>query len=208
MKIVDQGFTCLTKEEEYKDYTKRLEQIGRVCYKSEHKISTDSETLFIRRIMQNGHEAILEHCSLTFHFVLDRATANALVRHRTGTAFAQESTHFINYAKKYDELTFIRPICKQEAAKVIEASYQFFEDWYFCEAEDIAHQYKRTMLPLGFKTELMMTANLREWRHILKLRAHSSAHPQMRALMRELLKWFIKELPLYVEDIGGSDFGY
>lgn len=207
MQMIKQSFTCLTPKEEYTTYTKRLERVGRVCYKSEEKMSNLTEVRFIRKIMEMGHEAILEHCSLTFHFIIDRATANALVRHRAGTAFAQESTHFINYAKKFGELTFIESV-NEDDKEILAEVYNIIESEYFKLTDiGVTHQFSRQLLPLGFKTELMMTANLREWRHILKLRAHSSAHPQMRKLMRDMLHWFRAELPLYVEDIKGHDFG-
>ncbi len=198
MKIMKQHFNVLTPVDVYKDFVKETEKIARVCYKSENKITDKATTEnFVRKLIENGHEAMLEHCSLTVKFITDRATANALVRHRH-CAFAQESTHYINY-KKRGELTFIIPNAFKDIQYLTDY-LTFVEQWYN-NCDDEKALATRAMLPLTLKTELTVTTNLREWRHILRIRTTKDAHPQMRELMSNLLDWFKAALPIFVEDI-------
>lgn len=201
MKLIDQSFKVLTPQDEYLNFAERTEQIARVCYKSENKIDQlELGEKFTRSLIKSGHEAMLEHCSLTIKFVTDRATANALVRHRH-CAFAQESTHFIPYAKRSHDLTFIKPIGFHNE-KELEFFLGLIEAEYFSlSAIKEPTKALRSILPLCFKTEIVMTTNMREWRSILKLRTTEHAHPQMRDLMKSVLHWFKKELPIFVEDI-------
>ena len=59
---------------------KRLEQCGRVCYKSEAKITDTSALAFVAEIIKRGHEAVLEHCSFTVKFICDRGVSHEIVR--------------------------------------------------------------------------------------------------------------------------------
>ena len=145
----------------------------------------------IRSLIKNGHEAMLEHCSFSVKFVIDRGVSHELVRHRVAS-FAQESTRYCNYSQdKFDHLI-----------TVIEPDFSEFEkdDWITCRElwEDscntaayayfrllekgVTPQMARSVLPNSLKTEVVMTANLREWRHFFKLRAAGitgKPHPQM-----------------------------
>ena len=208
MKMINQDFECYTSAVEYVDYTKRMEHAGRICYKSEAKITADSADKFMRGIIKSGHETILEHCSLTFKFTVDTKTATALTRHRHGSP-SQESTHYIDYKKRYSELTFIQPIDANDEELIILSNYfRSVESYYYSNSLSTMNKtLKRTILPFGLKAEVVITANIREWRHILRLRADKHAHPQMRALMRDLLHWFRAELSIFVEDIKGEDYG-
>jgi len=202
MEIVEQEVECLTPSSWYRRYPKIIELAGRVCYKSEDKITEDSALRFVRGLIKSGHESVLEHCSLTFRFITDRAIANALVRHRH-CSFSQESTHYIDYKKKKGSLTFV------EQEGLIDNT-EFEAYLYAVEAEYMRSTNKainnRAMLPLALKTELVMTANIREWRQILKIRIFGKDHPQMVELMRQLYVWFKQWMPIFVEDIE-HDFG-
>jgi len=167
---------------------KKLELCGKVSRQS--KLG-DADN-FVRNIIKRGHESVLEHVSLTFHIVCDRAIQNELVRHRHAS-FTVESTRYC----AYDELTVIQPTCG--------VALNYIEDVYNAllkegKPPDIA----RAILPLCLATELYMTANLREWRHILKLRTDKAAHPQMRFIMKQILDIFRDKLPVIVEDIKGD----
>lgn len=179
----------------------KIERCGRVSHQSESKGKPEE---FIRKIISLGHESVLEHASLTFHIICDRAIQNELVRHRHAS-FTVESTRYVKYD---DELTFIlakfqtktkelslRPISLHEAV----ADYQFLIEKGF------PPEQARAVLPLCLKSELYMTANLRAWRHILKLRTSKAAHPQMRQIMNQILGIFREKLPVIVEDIKGGD---
>ena len=169
---------------------KKIELCGRVSHKSERNITADSAEKFVRSIIKRGHESVLEHVSLTFHIVCDRAIMAELTRHRLAS-FTVESTRYV----KYDELSFVEPLMEDDALELIEAEYR--ERLLHGEHPEIA----RAVLPLCTATELYMTANLREWRHILKLRTDKAAHPQMRFVAGQILDILREKLPVVVEDI-------
>lgn len=179
---------------------KRLELIGRVCYKSEEKITDGSAEKFLRNIIRRGHESILEHCSFTVRFTVDRGVSHEIVRHRMAS-FAQESTRYV----KYDELIVIKP-CYLEADTPAYSTW--FAAMYVAEnsyRQMIDHgstpQQARAVLPTSTKTELIMTANIREWRHFLRLRCSRAAHPQMREVAMMLLEMCMDKMPVLFEDV-------
>jgi thymidylate synthase (FAD) len=202
--FIKQGFEIMTDEKSYSNFTKFLEKCGRVCYKSEDRITGDSADIFVKGILKLGHESVLEHTNLSVKFITNRATTHALVRHRH-CAFSQESTRFINYGEKKKAFViepsyledFDLDLWKKEVEKIM--------DIYFGSRIFLDHEQARSLLPNSFKTELIMTTNLRQWRHILKLRTASDCHPQMRHLMNGLLNWFKTNLPIFVKDI---DIGF
>ena len=170
------------------DIYAKIERCGRVSHQSESHGEPEN---FIRMLIKRGHESVLEHFSLTFHIICDRAIQNELVRHRHAS-FTVESTRYV----KYDELTFVRPpIYAQDDLQQAEYAY---ED---CLNGGIPPEIARAVLPLCLKSELYMTANLRELRHILKLRTDKAAHPQMRFIAGQILQILRNKLPVIVEDI-------
>lgn len=184
----------------------RIEQCGRVCYKSEGKIMDGSAEAFCRGIIKRGHEAVLEHCSFTVKFICDRGVSHEIVRHRLA-AYCQESTRYCNYSKGQfgGEITVIEPcyLSKGTAA---------YNTWYAaCEAAEKAYfdllnigltpQEARAVLPNSLKTEVCMTADIREWRHFFKLRCSPAAHPQMREVATQLLGAVREKVPVLFDDI-------
>ena len=185
---------------------KRLEQCGRVCYKSEDKITDGSAEKFVRGIIKRGHEAVIEHGSLSVRFICDRGVSHEIVRHRLA-AFCQESTRYCNYGKEGfgGEITVIRP---STFAKT-DSTYHIWKR--SCEHAEVAYfdllnegctpQEARSVLPNSLKTEVVMTADLREWRHFLKLRCAAAAHPDMRVVANMLLTLLKQTYPVFFEDI-------
>lgn len=188
MKIVEPSVELID-EINPDEVLKKIERCGRVCYQSGMK----NAQKFIRMLIKRGHESVLEHVSLTFRIICDRAIQNELVRHRHAS-FSVESTRFC----KYNELTFVK---LPEGFYLDEAGLVDFEKNYRELSEQAPPDITRVILPLCLKSELFMTANLREWRHILKLRTHKNAHPQMQFLMKKILDIFKEKLPVIVEDI-------
>ena len=179
---------------------RKLELCGRVCYKSEDRITEDSAEKFIRSIIKRGHESVLEHVSFTVRFVTDRAIANELTRHRL-VSFSQESTRYV----KYNDIEFIMPIEFEKnrlLANYFKMSlYEFEKTYVMLTMGGAKPENARAVLPLCTKTELIMTANIREWRHILKLRLSPAAHPDMRHLMILLFNQLVESLPVLFEDV-------
>ena len=185
---------------------KHIESCGRICYKSEDKINEDSSEKFVAGIVRRGHEAVLEHFDITVKFVCDRGVSHEIVRHRMAS-YCQESTRYCNYSQdKFDnEITVIKPFFLDEnapgwlmwkrACKTAETAYFDLLDF------GCTPQEARAVLPNSLKTELVMTANLREWRHFLKLRTAKAAHPQMREVAIPLLEDFKARIPVIFDDI-------
>ena len=181
------------------DLLQDIERIGRVCYKSEHRITSSSAAPFVRNIIARGHESVLEHISITVRFITDRAIANELVRHRIA-AYSQESTRYCNYK---DKIEFIYPknVSDKQLQLIMEACACAATTYQTLIADGATPEVARDVLPLCTKTELIATYNLREWRHILRLRTDKAAHPKMRELMQTLLQFFQGLVPIIFDDI-------
>lgn len=185
---------------------KKIELSGRVCYKSECKMKEGSAEKFVRSIIKRGHESVIEHVSFTVKFIVDRGVSHEIVRHRVAS-FSQESTRYCNYSKDdfSSEITFIEPsFFKPGSNGWIEwkIAMEEIEKTYF-NLLDLGHtpQEARSILPNSLKTEVVMTANLREWRHFFKLRTANAAHPQIREVARPLLDELKKQIPVIFDDI-------
>lgn len=198
-----------------------IEQAGRTCYKSEDRITEDSAIGFCRHVLSRGHLSVIEHESFSVRFVIDRGVSHELVRHRL-CAFSQESTRYCNYRGGVE---FIIPpwcagaACDSEVSRkdVLIHSQAYLGStsidrwiWAMAAAEDCylallekgwSPQQARSVLPNSLKTEIVCTANLREWRHILTLRCSPAAHPQMREVMVPLLRELQAKLPVVFDDI-------
>jgi thymidylate synthase (FAD) len=177
----------------------QIERVARTCYKSEDKMTGDSAAALITRLIKSGHHAMLEHASASFKFVCDRGVTHELVRHRL-CAYAQESTRYCNYgANKFgNEITVIEPPGLR--APLVNGQHNVIYDawWFACQDAEkkylqmleagIPPQIARSVLPTCLKTEIVCTANLREWRHIFSLRLSNAAHPQIREIMYPALE--------------------
>lgn len=203
-----------------------IEKIGRVCYKSEDRITEDGESAkkFVGMLIRNGHEAMIEHSSLSVKFTVDRGVSHELVRHRIAS-FAQESTRYCNYSnnKFGGECTYIdiapgidldtkmRNMSKEEVDAV-------YDEWVLAMEDAEKHymrmlelgatpQIARSVLPNSTKTEITITANYREWRNFFKLRVPKTAHPQMREVTIILLAELKTRIPVIFDDIdSGLEF--
>lgn len=198
----------------YKDFDgqkvlQKIEAVARTCYKSEGKIQEGSAAKLVAGLIKSGHEAMLEHASVTVKFVVDRGISHELVRHRLAS-FAQESTRYCNYSKDDfgSEITFIIPNCleyKSEGWNIWKESMKQAEDAYFKMLDfGLSPQQARAVLPNSLKTEVVMTANLREWRHFFKLRALGTTgkpHPQMLEVAVPLLEDMKNLIPVVFDDL-------
>ena len=206
MKIVSPSFEILD-EINGKDMLKSIEKAGRTCYKSEDKITDESAEDFVRMLIQvKHHESVIEHEKVTVRVICDRGVSHEIVRHRIAS-YSQESTRYCNYSKdKFDNgVTFIKPCFFKhgsinyelwfEAMTVAEGLYLQLID------NGATPQEARSVLPNSLKTEIVMTMNLREWRHFFKLRTSEAAHPQMREIAIPMLLEFNEKIPVVFEDI-------
>lgn len=203
MKIIEPSFEILYGNE--KGLEERIEQIGRVCYKSEDKITSISSRKFVDSIMDRKHLSVVEHISLTVRFIHNRGFTHELVRHRLA-AYSQESTRYCNYSKdKFNnELTFIKPYWWEDESlpyiggartawiQSMELAEKNYNNMIEC---GLKPQAARGILPNDLKTEIIMTANLREWIHVFKLRTSRDAHPDMIRVMVPLKFEFKRIFP-------------
>ena len=201
MKLIQQSAEVLSLHP-YEDMLRICVLAGRTCYKSSRDNNIAQDEKFIRNIIRSGHESVLEHASITVRLITSRTVTHQLVRHRLAS-YSQESQRYVNYSKdKFDnEVTFILP--KDEGIlPILKHSCITAEQSYFnlleCGAKP---EVARSILPNCTKTELVMTANLREWRHILKIRTAKDVQPETRELMIEVLNKFKESYPIFFEDI-------
>ena len=208
MKIIEPYFEILKMADPDEIYN-HLELAARNCYKSEEHIAEGKTEEFLQRILKSGHESVIEHISISVRIVCDRGVLAELTRHRLAS-FSVESTRYANYSKdKFgSEITVIKPFFWQENS----LQYQEWEE--AMKASEKAYmnliqsgakaQEARSVLPNSLKTDIIITANIREWLHIFNLRCSKASHPQMRQIMLPLLDEFNKRLPVLFGGVYGK----
>lgn len=198
---------------DYNEIIRKIEKIGRVCYKSEGNITDDSAERFIRNLLKRGHESVIEHESVTVRMICDRGISHEIVRHRIAS-YSQESTRYCNYTgdKFGNEITVIDLASGFEYDLTQENDRAKYEVWtnamenaeqsYFRMLElGATPQEARSLLPNSLKTEIVVTMNLRAWRNFFRLRCDSHAHPQMREVAGIALNVFKEKLPIFFSDM-------
>ena len=205
MRIIEPSFEIL-QDVCGSDILKRIEKCGRICYKSEDNSTEESARKFISMIIKNGHESVLEHEKISVKIICDRGISHEIVRHRIAS-YSQESTRYCNYYKNKfkKELTFIKPLfwdinsleydLWKESMQVSEKNYMKMIEM------GVSPQEARSVLPNSLKTEIIVTMNLREWRHFFKLRTEIKAHPQMREVAIPLCNKMKELIPVVFDDI-------
>ena len=170
-----------------------IELAGRTCYKSENKITKNSASKFVKMLFEKRHHSVIEHAFATFKIITDRGVTHELVRHRLAS-YSQESTRYV----RYNQLQVINPGFKENSEE--------FTLWIDT-CKKIANSYKkllnlgyspqiaRSVLPNCLKTEIVVTANFREWMHIIELRTSNAAHPQIRQVIKAVSTVLYKYVP-------------
>lgn len=205
MKIIEASFEFMEKIDG-NEMIKKLEKAGRVCYKSENNCSEHSAEKFIQNIIKRGHESVLEHESISVKITCDRGVTHEIVRHRIAS-YSQESTRYCNYSSEKfgNEITVIRPCFWEENSQeygIWKQSMEQIEKNYMTLLSIGAKpEQARSILPNSLKTEIVVTMNIREWRHFFKLRTEKRAHPQMQEIACKMLEKFKNEFPVVFDDI-------
>lgn len=224
MKLIPQSFEILNAKTET-EIIGNIAFAARTCYKSynEEKDTYAANSKFIKNIISHGHDSVLEHETIRLKMTVDRGVLAELTRHRIGVAYSVESTRYCNYDS--DDIRFIDPLCgKFEDID----EYHIYEDIitidnhtemisrreiHLMAYEDAEEYYKRLIkygatpqearqvLPMALATDLVITANIREWRHILKLRTSQGAHPYCRDIFGQILGKFKVLYPVLFSDI-------
>ena len=207
MRIIDPSFD-LVLAPTYQKAVEITEMAARTCYKSDG--DEPPEEYLKRKIIKTGHHSVLEHIAITAKIVCDRGVSHELVRHRLAS-YSQSSTRYCNYSKdKFgSEITVVRPAFWPEKSRQ-------FDKWMFsCMACETAYmqliqdgasaQQARSVLPNSLATTVIITANIREWRHILKLRCSKKAHPDMEKVMTIGRDALAQRYPVFFEDLEGEE---
>ncbi len=205
MKIIEPYFEILDPIDG-KAILRKLELAGRTCYKSEDRMTPASAPDFIRRIIKSGHHSVLEHVSITVKLVCDRGVTHELVRHRLAS-YSQESTRYANYSRDRfgKEITVVKPPFWPEDSPPYRQWYEAMKaaETHYMRLSEMgaSPQEARSVLPNSLKTEIVMTCNIREWRHVFQLRCSPQAHPQIRQVMLPLLEEFHQKIPVLFDDL-------
>ena len=217
MRVISPSAKILTSIDSL-EILKFIEKVGRTCYKSEDKITNESCYKFVKMIVDSGHESVLEHRGFTVEFTNDRGVSHEEVRHRLAS-FSQESTRYCNYSKdKFDKnITYIDIQGAKKYDKAMDnldpkTFDLIYNEWYEACLDAERHYMKmielgatpqlaRSVLNNSTKTTICVTANLREWRTILKQRTSPAAHPQIREVMIPLLEELKSNIPIIFDDI-------
>ncbi len=189
---------------------KAIERAGRTCYKSENLVNDESAKKFVTNILKLGHESVIEHEKITVRIICDRGVTHEIVRHRIAS-YSQESTRYCNYCNDRfgNELTFIEPCFFSSDSEEDKKNKQIWLDTmamieknYNMLIENGAKpEEARAILPNSLKTEIVVTMNLRAWRHFFRLRTDKNAHPQIREISNMILDEFKQKLPTIFGDL-------
>lgn len=226
MKIIDPEVSV--HEFNGKRIMKHLENACRTCYRSEDKISEESYSNLLKNCINRGHESILEHEKVTIEMICDIGVYKDLTRHRIAS-FSIESTRYCCYDKdKFGgEISFIKPVFynndysngtilvdpegvdsssfenpDQEKTWLWENAMEDIEFFYMeMRSKGFTPDECRMVLPHSTAAKVVMTANIREWKHILSLRSTKHAHPSVQQVMIPLLLYFKLEMPEIFGDI-------
>lgn len=208
MKLNKPGYEILTDIKGI-DFLKFIELAARVCYKSEDRIGEGTDIIITKMLLDNDHLAMIEHApNIAVKFTANRGFTHEIVRMRLAS-FAQTSTRYVNYSKgKFgSEITICFPDYIENLP--IEAKEIFINKWGGCQdgymelvnVHKVAPQIARDILPIGIEADIIVTTNLREWLHIMKLRTDNTVHPIMHEVMRPLLREFQENIPVIFDGV-------
>lgn len=208
MRIVDLSFAPVYAPPNA-DVMRVLEHMARKAYKSEDLIGPGTADRLIRKLLDQKptpHESVIEHMGFSIEVICDRGVSHEIVRQRL-CSFTQESTRFCNYSKgKFGSEITLCPMLEGLTEAQIDRRmelYRHVEQVYLDEIrEGIAPQQARDNLLTCQKTDIGVTANMRQWRRVLVTRTPKNAHPQMRKLMRKVLVWARDTYPVIFDGVG------
>ena len=200
MKLIEQSHSIISLPD---NLLSTIEEAGRTCYKSEDKITPDSAEKFVKTLIKSGHHAMIEFGDIIVRCITDRGVTHEIVRHRL-CSFAQESTRYVKYD---NNMEFIIPVwfptSSTDQQVLFRNSLVMAEESYkYLRNSGWRAEQARQVLPNALKTEIVIKANIREWRHMMTLRTSPKAHPQIRALFKDILDNFKVQIPVVFEDLG------
>jgi thymidylate synthase (FAD) len=180
---------------------RKIEWCGRISHRAEEAQTDSSWERFIKSVvLEHGDWSIVEHASVTCDFYVDRGITHEIVRHRL-FSFTQESTRFVNYQKKMPP-SFVRPFLSLENTSIWDEFITTCESTYQrLITSGIPPQIARSVFPNALASRIIITSNLRNWRHFFIMRTTKEAHPQMKEVTIPLLAEFQTKIPILFDDI-------
>jgi thymidylate synthase (FAD) len=184
------------------DPEKVIEEAGRTCYISFDKMDDTSEKDFITRLLKMGHESPLEHACATFRIKnCSRAMTHQLVRHRM-MSVSQQSQRYVSE----EAFTYVLPetISAEHIAdfhRDMTMIQEMYDKW---RARGLKKEDARFVLPNACTSEIVVTANFREWRHIFHLRLSPKAQWEIRQSCEKILVILKQYAPTAFKDINPS----
>ncbi|GAB6273620.1 MAG: FAD-dependent thymidylate synthase [Peptococcaceae bacterium] len=180
---------------------KLIETAGRTAYLSHDKQAENTAERFIKMLLLKGHHSVFEHAYATFRISgVSRAFTHQFVRHRL-CSFTQQSQRFVsetNFAYVEPESVKKNP---EAHAIFINLMTKAKEAYLALQKLGIKNEDARFVLPSSIESQLVVTANLREWRHIIKLRGSRSAQWEIRAVVLEILSFLKQHTPAVFADL-------
>lgn len=212
MKIIEPGYEVLSpalmQDDARKDALRAIARAARTCYKS----TGTNDRQLVKQLVMSGHEAMLEHYSISVKFIVDRGVSHEIVRHRLAS-YAQESTRYCSYDKEKfgGQITVVVPpdLTQEQLATWTSACIDAEAKYFKLLREGCTAEIARGVLPTSLKTEIVVTMNLREWRHFFKLRALGTTgrpHPQIKQVAYPLMMDFSMWLPEVFSDLTNDDW--
>jgi len=199
--VIEPSAVLLTPVAHLLEYPKLIELAGRTCYKSEDRITHDSARRFILGIIKRGHESVIEHCSVTYRIICSRACSHQLVRHRIA-AYSQESQRYCDYKNEFQII--VPPSVKQDINlyyNFVDSAQRAYMDYRKLREAGVKPEDARFLLPNCAKTEVVVTYNLRQWRHVINQRIDPHAQWEIRKIMKSILYELDHYIPVFFEDI-------
>jgi len=178
-----------------------IEKAGRTCYDTGDRAAADTAPRFIQMLIRRGHLSVLEHASATFRLRgVSRALTHQLVRHRLAS-YSQRSQRYV----KEDGFGVVTPPSIADrpaaAARFGEFIHLARKTYDALRAEGVPPEDARFVLPNACQTEIVATANFREWRHILRLRGTREAQWEIRRLAVAILRELKRHAPAVFADL-------
>ena len=188
----------------YMDAIDIVNYAGRTCYQSHDKAldDIDHKEQFIRNLIRNGHESVLEHVSYTMDVRIDRGLLAEWTRHRIGSAYSVESTRYVNYAGKEVECILPSGITGDARIRMMDAIEDAIQAYKEMVSDGVKPQIARAVLPQALAVNMVVTHNVRQWRHIFKQRMENLyAHPDMRRMMILCFNELVEKAEVFFSDI-------
>lgn len=181
---------------------RKIEWCGRISHRSEEAQTETSWEKFIQAVViGHGDWSIVEHASATVDFMVDRGITHEIVRHRL-FSFTQESTRFVNYEKKMPPNFVMPEVITDNLQDIWQQAITNCENMYRVLIKaGVTPQIARSVFPNALASRLIVTGNLRNWRHFFIMRTTKEAHPQMREVTIPLLEEFKAKIPILFDDI-------